>query len=44
LRNELGCGELAALCASVPVPVFARGLALEEAWVLGASGLSEIED
>jgi mutator protein MutT len=44
LRNELGCGELAALCASVPVPVFAPGLALEEVWALGASGLNELGD
>jgi len=42
LRNELGCGELAALCGTVPVPVFARGLALDDAWALGASGLNEI--
>jgi 8-oxo-dGTP diphosphatase len=42
LRNELGCDELAALCGTVPVPVFARGLALREAWALGASGLNEI--
>jgi 8-oxo-dGTP diphosphatase len=42
LRGEMGKGELAALCAGVPVPVFARGLTLEEAWVLGASGLNEI--
>jgi 8-oxo-dGTP diphosphatase len=42
LRNELGNGELAALCGTVPVPVFARGLALEDAWALGASGLNEI--
>jgi mutator protein MutT len=44
LRREIGDGELAGLCGSVPVPVFARGLALEEAWVRGASGLNEIDD
>ena len=44
LRTELGCGELAALCNRVPVPVFARGLVLEEAWARGASGLNEIYD
>jgi mutator protein MutT len=43
LRREIGDGELAALCGSVPVPVFALGLALEEAWALGASGVNEIE-
>ena len=44
LRAELGCGELAALCSRVPVPVFARGLAREQAWVMGASGINEIDD
>ena len=43
LRREIGDGELAGLCGSVPVPVFARGLALEKAWSLGASGVNEIE-
>jgi 8-oxo-dGTP diphosphatase len=42
LRDVLGCGELAALCESVPVPVFARGIGLERAWEMGASGCSEI--
>ena len=42
LRNVLGCGELTALCDSVPVPVFARGIGLEQAWALGASGCNEI--
>ncbi len=44
LRREIGDGELAGLCGSVPVPVFARGLALEKAWALGASGVNEIQD
>jgi mutator protein MutT len=42
LRNVLGCGELAALCDSVLVPVFARGIGLDQAWALGASGCNEI--
>jgi hypothetical protein len=42
LRNPLADGELAALCDSVPMPVFARGIGLEQAWALGASGLNEI--
>jgi mutator protein MutT len=42
MRDALADRELAALCNSVAVPVYARGLALEEAWVLGASGLNEI--
>jgi mutator protein MutT len=43
MRDALGCGELAALCDSVPVPVFAGGgIGLEQAWGLGASGCNEI--
>jgi mutator protein MutT len=42
LRKSLDAAELAALCASVHVPVFARGLALEEAWSAGAIGVSEL--
>jgi mutator protein MutT len=44
MREALADGELAALCSSVAVPVFAYGLALERAWALGASGTHEIED
>jgi 8-oxo-dGTP diphosphatase len=43
LRNVLGCGELAALCDAIPVPVFARGIGLDQAWALGASGRNEID-
>jgi hypothetical protein len=42
LSEALSPGDLAALCRLVSVPVYARGLALEAAWVLGASGLNEI--
>jgi mutator protein MutT len=42
LRNVLGDDELAVLCDSVPVPVFVRGIGLEQAWGLGASGCNEI--
>lgn len=42
MRNAVADGELTALCESVDVPVYARGIALEEAWALGASGVSEI--
>jgi mutator protein MutT len=42
MRDALAAGELAGLCDLVPVPVFARGLRLEEAWMLGASGVNEI--
>jgi mutator protein MutT len=44
MREALADGELAALCSSVAVPVFVRGLALERAWALGASGIHEIDD
>jgi 8-oxo-dGTP diphosphatase len=36
--------ELAVLCQRVSRPVYARGLALEEAWALGASGINETND
>jgi mutator protein MutT len=42
LRNVVADGELAVLCESVLVPVFVRGIELEQAWGLGASGCSEI--
>jgi 8-oxo-dGTP diphosphatase len=42
LRGAASHGEIAALCAAVFVPVYVRGLALEDAWALGASGISEI--
>jgi hypothetical protein len=38
----LNAAELAAVCDSVPIPVFATGLALEEAWGAGAVGVSEL--
>jgi mutator protein MutT len=44
MRVALADGELAALCRSVPVPVYVRGAGLEEAWGLGASGLTEIRE
>ena len=44
MRNALADGELTALCGAVAVPVFARGIGLEQAWGLGASGLNEIAD
>jgi len=44
MREALGPEELAELCRRVSVPVFARGVELEEAWGLGASGVSEIAE
>jgi mutator protein MutT len=40
MREPLPDDELEALCASVDLPVFARGVALERAWALGASGVN----
>jgi mutator protein MutT len=42
LHVALAASELAALCDGVAVPVFARGIALERAWVLGASGINAL--
>ena len=42
VREALADEELEALCRMVSVPVYAPGVALEKAWALGASGLSEI--
>ncbi|HME37724.1 MAG TPA: 8-oxo-dGTP diphosphatase MutT [Steroidobacteraceae bacterium] len=42
LRSELAAGELRALCGRASMPVYARGIPLEQGWVLGASGLNEI--
>jgi mutator protein MutT len=42
LHDVLAEEELAALCESVPVPAFARGVGLEQAWALGASGCNEV--
>jgi 8-oxo-dGTP diphosphatase len=42
IRDVLADGDLEALCRTVSVPVYAPGVALEKAWELGASGVSEI--
>ncbi|HVC01067.1 MAG TPA: 8-oxo-dGTP diphosphatase MutT [Steroidobacteraceae bacterium] len=39
LRAPLAPEALAVLCETVNVPVYARGLALDDAWALGASGV-----
>jgi mutator protein MutT len=44
MRTAIADGELAALCGRVPVPVYARGIELERAWTLGASGVNEIRE
>lgn len=43
MRRELPAEHLQHLCESVPVPVFARGIRPEAAWVLGASGISMLD-
>jgi hypothetical protein len=42
MRVALADDGLLALCNTVPTPVFARGIGLEQAWALGASGVNEI--
>jgi 8-oxo-dGTP diphosphatase len=42
LCGPLAIDELGALCRSVCVPVYAREIALELAWELGATGIGEI--
>jgi hypothetical protein len=44
LRAAIPPDQLAVLCRRVSMPVYARELVLDEAWALGASGTSEIED
>ncbi len=42
LRPVLSADALSALCASINLPVFARGIALAAAWSGGAAGINEI--
>ena len=41
LQDRLTRGEIAAICEIVPIPVYAAGLAMEQAWEVGASGIAE---
>jgi mutator protein MutT len=43
MRNELAHAEIRSMCELVPVPVYLRGVGLEEAWGLGATGVVEID-
>jgi mutator protein MutT len=43
LTGALSAGGLAELCRSVAIPVYARGIAREQAWALGATGVNEID-
>ena len=42
LARELPHEELKVLCELIPIPVYVPGLALEDAWGYGASGINEI--
>jgi mutator protein MutT len=42
LVRELPDEQVEELCRSVPMPVYARGIPLQSAWGLGASGINEI--
>jgi mutator protein MutT len=42
MREPLPQDELKALCAAVDRPVFARGISLERAWALGATGVNSL--
>jgi len=42
LRNELSYEEITSICELVAVPVYVRGVGLEESWGLGATGIVEI--
>jgi 8-oxo-dGTP diphosphatase len=42
LRNELSHAEITSICELVAVPVYVKGLSVEEAWGLGATGVVEI--
>lgn len=42
LRAEISPVEIRSLCELVPVPVYVKGVAVEEAWEIGATGIAEI--
>jgi mutator protein MutT len=42
LRRPLATAQITAVCARSNVPVYAYGTALDEAWMVGASGVSEL--
>jgi mutator protein MutT len=44
MREPLPDDDLRALCAGVDLPVYARGVALERAWTLGATGVNLIAE
>jgi mutator protein MutT len=42
MRDELSHTEITSICDLVAVPVYVRGLGMEEAWKFGATGIVEI--
>jgi mutator protein MutT len=42
LDRPLSAGELADLCGRLAVPLFARGMTVERAWSLGATGINAL--
>ena len=42
LKPVIAPDELAALCTCIPVPLFVRGVTLERAWSLGATGINAL--
>jgi mutator protein MutT len=42
LQRGLSRSEISTICQMVPIPVYVAGLALEEAWESGASGINEL--
>lgn len=43
LRNELAHAEITSICELVAVPVYVKGVGMEEAWGLGATGVVVID-
>jgi mutator protein MutT len=44
LRRRLEKAAISTLCTRMNIPVFAHGITLEEAWELGATGVSDLAD
>jgi mutator protein MutT len=42
LLHELPHGEIRSICELVPVPMYVRGMEVEAAWELGATGVVEV--
>ena len=42
MRSCMPHQDLSDLCRAISVPVFAQGIDLETAWVLGATGINQL--